>query len=79
MRGFAEFVVGLGQWHGANTGVAVCMNREWLGIVKAIAVEDGVGVGAFGEVNEVSFATAINLSGFDGSGNPDLEAVDQWL
>ena len=78
MWGFAEFVVGLGQWCRADTGVTVCM-REWLGIVKAIAVEDGVGVGAFGEVNKVSFANAINLSSFDGSGNPDLEAVNQWL
>jgi len=49
MRGFAEFVVGLGRWREADTGVGVCMNREWLGIFEAIGAEDGVGVGASGE------------------------------
>ena len=49
-------------------GRRVYINRKWLEVVKTIAVEDGVSVGALGEVNEVSFANA-TISGIDGSGN----------
>ena len=44
------------------------MNRKRLEVVKTKAAEDGVGVEALGEVNEVSFANA-TISGVDGSGN----------
>ena len=49
-------------------GRRVYINGKWLEVVKAIAAEDGVGVGTLGEVNEVSFADAA-ISGVDGSGN----------
>ena len=53
---------------GDRYGRQVYMNRKWLKVVKAIEAEDGVGVGALGEVNRVSFANA-TISGVDGSGN----------